>query len=212
MGSQPKAPRRADGSMLNPSGAIVVYCQALMDGAAKKEESVSVTKDVMKLKDAFKDEEFLDKLHASINIPYLTPLEKVAIIEESCGKMESTVLPAFLKFLAKKQRLQSLNKILKEYVQRIYFDQKITPVRCISADPLSDDQKTAIIAKMKERLGVADIKLLCVTDRSLLGGFKLEYGFTDPDTCNICSDGEDLSLRGFLEKSAVSEGVIVGDF
>merc|ERR1711920_505857 len=102
---------------------------------------------------AYKDEEFLDNLHAQINMPYLTNLEKVAIIMERCGKMDSTVMPTFLNFLAKKQRLQSLNRILKEYVQRIYFDQSITPVRCISAVPLSDDQKTAIIAKMKERLG-----------------------------------------------------------
>merc|ERR1711948_56194 len=124
--------------------------------------------------------------------------EKVAIIQDFCP-MESTVMPAFLNFLAKRQRLQSLKKILKEYVQVIYFNQQITPVKCFSADPLTDDQKAAIITKMKTKLGAEDIKLICEADRNLLGGFRVE-------------DGLDLSLRNFLEEAAVSEGVLVGDF
>merc|ERR1712190_368363 len=193
--SQPKAPRHVDDSMLRPKGDTVV-----------------VTKDVMKLKDAFKDEAFLDELHANINVPYLSPLEKVEIIMKFCPKMESTVLPTFVKFLAKRQRLMSLNRILKEYVQRVYYNSSITPVKCYTADALTDAQKDKICEKMKKRLGCDDVKLIIIVDKSLLGGFKLEYNFTDPDTLTFCSDGQDCSLRGFLEKQAISQGVIVEDF
>merc|ERR1712176_223473 len=103
--------------------------------------------------------------------------------------LESKVVPALLKFVAKKQRLLSIKKILKEYVQSIYWNQSITPVRCISADPLTDEQKAAITQKMAKKLGCADV--------------KLEYGFTDPDTLKYCSDGEDCTLRNFLERSAI---------
>merc|ERR1719188_1579013 len=136
--SKTRIQRCADDSMLRPTGAIVVYTKALLDGAAKKGESVPVTKDIMALKVAYEDEDFLDKLHAAINMPYLSPLEKVDIVLGACPKMESTVVPAFLRFLAKKQRLISMKKILNEYVQNIYYTQSIIPVRCYSASPLTD--------------------------------------------------------------------------
>merc|ERR1719188_2079482 len=85
--SQPKAPRHVDDSMLRPTGASVVYTQALIDGAAKKGETVKVTKDVMKLKNAYTDEKFLDILHANMNEPYMSPLEKVELILANCGKL-----------------------------------------------------------------------------------------------------------------------------
>merc|ERR1712039_887072 len=205
------APRHVDDSMLRPMGASAVYCQALIDGAAKKGETVKVTKDVMMLKEAFKDEVFLAELHANINEPYMSALEKVNLFMKYSSKMESTVLPAFLKFLAKRQRLMSLNRILKEYVQRVYYNSSITPLKCYTSESLTDEQKAKICAKMKKRLGCDDVKLICIVDKSLLGGFKLEYNFTDPDTLTFCSDGQDCSLRGFLENAAISKGVIVED-
>merc|ERR1719188_1146337 len=144
------------------------------------------------------DEKFLDILHAEMNEPYMSPLEKVELILANCGKMESTVMPAFLRFLAKRQRLMSLKRILKEYVQRVYYNQSITPVKCFSADPLSAKHKEQIIEKMKKKLGCSDVKLIQIVDKNLLGGFMLEYNFTDPDTLTYCSDGADMSLRGFM--------------
>merc|ERR1712187_683411 len=127
------------------------------------------------------DEDFLHEMLAQ-NTPNYTQVDKANLIIELLQPLESTVLPKFLVFLAKKKRMCSLKKIVQQYVQTLYISQSVAPVKVTSASILTDDQKDQIKEKMKAKLEVDDIKLICEYDTSLLGGFKLEYGYTDPDT------------------------------
>jgi len=201
--------RRADGSYLTPKGPIVVYCEALVAAAAEKGESVPVSKDVMKVKKAYdEDEDFLHEMLAQ-NTPDWTQVDKAKLIVELLSPLESTVMPKFLIFLAKKKRLCSLKKIVQQYVQTLYISQSVAPVKVISASILTEEQKDKIKAKMAKKLEVDDIKLICEYNNALLGGFQIEYGYTDPDRLKVPNNQIDISLKSFLDNAVVKEGVVI---
>merc|ERR1711879_590754 len=154
------------------------------------------------------DEDFLHEMLAQ-NTPNYTQVDKANLIIELLQPLESTVLPKFLVFLAKKKRMMSLKKIVQQYVQTLYISQSVAPVRVISASVLTEEQKDAIKEKMKKKLEVDDIKLICEYDNSLLGGFKVLYGYTDPDRLLVPNYEVDCSLKNFLDSAVVKEGVVV---
>eukprot|EP00418_Pyrodinium_bahamense_P066840 CAMPEP_0179094372 /NCGR_PEP_ID=MMETSP0796-20121207/43277_1 /TAXON_ID=73915 /ORGANISM="Pyrodinium bahamense, Strain pbaha01" /LENGTH=295 /DNA_ID=CAMNT_0020792043 /DNA_START=65 /DNA_END=952 /DNA_ORIENTATION=- len=199
---------RADASGLIAGGPITVYTNALMDAATKKEEAVQVTKDVMKIKSLFLDEPFLDELTLVVNEVGQTELDKAKGMIKLFQPLESTVMEKFITFLAKKRRLLALKPICKEYVASLYDNQSIAPVVVRSAQRLSEEQMNNIKEKMKAKTGAADIKLVTEVDAGLLGGFIIEWGFTDPENLATPTEGIDLSLKNYLRKSAINQGVI----
>mmetsp|Transcript_36909 Transcript_36909/g.101584 ORF Transcript_36909/g.101584 Transcript_36909/m.101584 type:complete len:286 (+) Transcript_36909:81-938(+) len=191
---------------LNSVNPVLVYASALSGAAKKSGESVTVTKDVMKVKRLFVDEAFKEQLFTLINRG-LDQLDTANVFCEAFAPMESTVFPKFVKYLAKKRRLTSLKLICKEYVKGLYVSEQIVPVRVQSATPLNDEQKDAIKEKMKAKTGASDIKLVCEVSGELLAGFKVEWGFVDPETLDAPADGIDMSLKSILSKAAIKEGV-----
>eukprot|EP00913_Durusdinium_trenchii_P011502 g10800.t1 len=79
--------RAADGSGLKPFGPVVAYAKALMDAAIEKKEIVLVTDDVLKIKDQFLEEEWLEKLLLIQSNPKFSALQKAT---------ETTFEPALL--------------------------------------------------------------------------------------------------------------------
>jgi len=200
---------RADASGLMPGGPVIAYTQALTDAAEKKDEAVPVTKDVMKIRDKFEDEEFLDELQLLVNEPGLSLLDKARGTTKLLAPFESTVMEKFIVFLAKKKRLMALKPICREYVASLYFTQSIAPVVVRSAQRLTEEQAEAVKEKMKEKAGCSAVKLVNEVDGSLLAGFVIEWGFTDPENLVAPTEGIDLSLKRFLEKRAIDTGVLV---
>eukprot|EP00435_Cladocopium_sp_Y103_P012855 s946_g3.t1 len=200
--------RNADGSMLKPFGPVVTYAKALMDAAREKGEDVPVTEDVLKIKDKFKEEEWLDKLVTVQNDPFLTEVQKANNIVDLLKPLKSTVMPKFIVFLAKKNRLNGIKVIMFEYVQSMYYLQSITPVRVTSAQRLTDDQLAKIKEKMKSKCGTKDVKLVAEVDPNLIGGLTLEWGYTDPVQLYAPTHGVDLSLKNILNKRALQKGVV----
>merc|ERR1711933_46252 len=94
-----------DKSGLMPGGPVVAYSDALAQAAAKQGESVPVTKDVMKVKSLFKDDDFMNALQFIVNNPTITLTAKAADMVELMQPLESSVMPKFVTFLAKKKRL-----------------------------------------------------------------------------------------------------------
>merc|ERR1712032_1185469 len=105
------------------------------------------------------------------------------------------------------KRLQGLQLIAEQYMTMLYNTQNIVPVRVKSAQPLTGEQKEAIKEKMKAKTGASDIKLICQTDPSLIAGFKIEYGFLDQDKAVTPTEGEDVSLKTYLENAALDQGI-----
>ena len=200
--------RNADGSMLTPFGPVVTYAKALMDAAREKGEDVEVTKDVLMIKDKFKEEEWLDKLVTVQNDPRITEVQKAKKIVDLLTPLESTVMPKFIVFLAKKNRLNGIKVIMFEYVQSMYYKQSITPIRVTSAQRLTGDQLQKIEQKMKGKVGTTDVKLVAEVDPNLIGGLTLEWGYTDPVNLYAPTHGVDLSLKNILNKRALQKGVV----
>jgi len=181
----------------------------LTDTAAKMKEAVPVTQDVMMLKKKYDDEETLEELMFVLNDHDKSELERGRLMVEIMGPFQSTVVPKFIVFLAKKKRLMALKKVCTVYVQNLYFAQSIAPVKVTSSERLSEDQKDQIKAKMKDRIGVQDIKLVEEVDGALLAGFKVEWDFLDPEKLFCPSSSIDMSMKTHMNKMALTKGIVV---
>eukprot|EP00425_Heterocapsa_triquetra_P036961 CAMPEP_0195083470 /NCGR_PEP_ID=MMETSP0448-20130528/24408_1 /TAXON_ID=66468 /ORGANISM="Heterocapsa triquestra, Strain CCMP 448" /LENGTH=244 /DNA_ID=CAMNT_0040116681 /DNA_START=45 /DNA_END=779 /DNA_ORIENTATION=+ len=204
----PRAPMRADASGLTPGGPLIVYRDALVEAAAKKGESVAVTKDVMSIKSKLSDEATLEELTMVVNKLGTTELEKAEGMIKLFSPMTSSVMPKFITFLAKKKRLLALKPLCFEYINELYSQQAIAPVKVRSASRLTEAQLETIKNKMKAKTGAEDIKLITEVDAGLLGGFVAEWGFSDPENLDTATEGVDLSLKSFLQKAALNQGVV----
>eukprot|EP00434_Breviolum_minutum_P023611 symbB.v1.2.020826.t1/scaffold1727.1/size109917/2 len=203
-----RVPRAADASMLTPFGPVVTYAKALMDAATEKKEVVMVTDDVLTIKDKFQEEEFLDKLLLVQSNPKLTAVQKAKETVELLKPLQSTVMPKFIVFLAKKNRLNGLKTICFEYVQSMYYTQSITPVTVRVAQRLTEPQMEKVKEKMKQKAGTKDVKLIMEVEPNLIGGLQVEWGYTDPQKRKAPTHGIDLTLKNILGKRALQKGVV----
>eukprot|EP00930_Biecheleria_cincta_P047574 TRINITY_DN32_c0_g2_i1.p1 TRINITY_DN32_c0_g2~~TRINITY_DN32_c0_g2_i1.p1 ORF type:complete len:255 (+),score=56.65 TRINITY_DN32_c0_g2_i1:91-855(+) len=201
--------RCVDESGLVGTGPIVTLSKVLTDAATKMKEAVPVTQDVMMIKKKYEDEDIKEELLYILNNYATSELDKGHLIKELMGPYQSTVMPKFIVFLAKKKRLMSLRKVCTEYVQTLYFTQSIAPVKVTAADKLSEEQKNEIKDRMKARLGVQDVKLVVVVDGGLLAGFKVEWGYLDPEKLYCPSSSIDLSMKSHMNKMALAKGIVV---
>mmetsp|Transcript_83493 Transcript_83493/g.269130 ORF Transcript_83493/g.269130 Transcript_83493/m.269130 type:complete len:275 (+) Transcript_83493:104-928(+) len=206
------------GAVKGLDSIVQVYTQALVEAAAKKGESVPVTKDIMKVRkfyEAMKNDQteatmkYLDLINGQASVD-MNNVERSAEISKMMG-LESTVLPVFFRFLAKKQRFNGLGMIADYYMEELYKEQNIVPIRVTSAQTLTDDQKKSIRSKMKKITGAADIKLVSTVNADLLGGFKVEYNFLDADNMRGPENALDYSLKTVLQKAAVGKGVLLAE-
>merc|ERR1711933_618523 len=149
-----------------------------------------------------------DELQYIVNNPTIPLTARAASMVELLQPLESSVVPKFVTFLAKKKRLQALQPVVEEYMTSLYETQNIVPVRVRSAQALTEEQKEAIKEKMKAKTGASDIKLVCQIDSSLIAGLSVEYGFTDPEQLSTPTEGADLSLKSYLESAALNQGVV----
>merc|ERR1712039_317044 len=151
---------------------------------------------------------FMDGLQFIVNNPTVSLTSKADQMVELMQPLESSVMPKFVTFLAKKRRLQALQPVVEEYMSSLYETQNIIPVRVKSAQPLTEEQKEAIKEKMKAKTGASDIKLVCQVNPALIAGLTVEYGFVDPEQLGTPTSGEDITLKTYLEKAALNQGVV----
>jgi len=201
--------RCVDASGLAGSGPIIMLTKVLTDTATKMKEAVPLTQDVMMIKRKYDDPEVLDELLYMLNDAASSEVTKGKQLTEILGPFQSTVMPKFIVFLAKKKRLLSVRKVCTEYVKTLYFTQSIAPVKVTSAERLSEDQKNEIKAKMTTRIGVQDVKLIEEVDGGLLAGFKVEWDFLDPEKLYCPSSSIDMSMQSHLNKMALTKGIVV---
>jgi len=194
----------------------LTYTTVLAQAASKSGETVAVTQDVMRIKNLLKDEVYnaelifimADNCDIGGNADMLTMGKKMLA---KMGEMQSTVFPKFVIFLAKKKRLFQLREVCLEYVSEMYKAEAIVPVTVFSAEALTDEQKEDIKAKMVEKTGASDVKLVCQVDGGLLGGFMLEWGYVDAQNMEMPTEGVDLTFKSYLKRKAIADG-FAGDF
>jgi ATP synthase F1 delta subunit len=199
--------RHVDGSYLAPHGPVVTYAKALTDASVQLKEEVSVTQDVIHVLKKFNEKEFKDELFFVQNKPMTTEIDRAHDMVKLLQPFKSTVVPKFIVFLGKKRRLISLTRVFTEYVNTLYHTQSIAPVKVISAQRLAPEQQKHIKDKMKVKTGAKDVKLILEVNGALIGGFILEWGYTNPETLEYPCERLDLSLKNTFKRAALNQGV-----
>jgi len=164
--------------------ATLVYAQTLIACAKKLKEIVVATKDIRKIKEQTSEEYFHVSFDEATKEAVLDclggPIEKAEVLLKQF-KLESTVVPAMIRYMATKDQLGDLQKTAEQFLQLLYEDQRIASVIVKTATPFTDAQVSTLTSKLKMNLNVNDVKLKTVIDERLISGFVLEYAFLDED-------------------------------
>jgi F-type H+-transporting ATPase subunit delta len=191
-----------------PTNPVISYCEALASIAEKTGEQLLVAQDVMKLNDLYNDELFIAKFEDKMN-DWFAPDEGIAQLIVELLKPQSKTLPKFLEMVAKRGRAETIQEIIRGYIELNYTVAKVQLVRCVSADPLSEDQKKKLIAKMKERTGCEAIKLITEVDSSLGAGLNLQWDYLDTETPAQPQSKLTMSLSSKIKSMAAGQGVLL---
>lgn len=184
-----------------------LFMQVLRDAAAKKGESVPVTKDVMKARKALRNEDFLMELEEYVGSVAGDEYVRAEKAIEMMTNLESTVFPKFMLFLAKKNRSGLLETMMDHYIRTLYKTESIAPVNVVTANSLTDAEKESLKERMKVVAGASDIKMVIKVDPALVAGFKVEWDFLDPDNMLNAQQSIDMTMASHIKTSALRKGV-----
>lgn len=153
-----------------------VYAEALFllaqeeDKAQKTYEELNAAADIM-----VQHPEFTMLL----DVPALGIEERISVLRKVIGE-ENGITENFLCLLVEKHRFSRLEEIREAFNQQYYDAFGIAEVFVTTAVPLEKSQRSALVQKMKQKLG-KDIKLRESVDEALLGGMVVQYGDTRMD-------------------------------
>lgn len=119
------------------------------------------------------------ELVALLDVPTLGTEERVDILRKVIGE-ENGITEHFLCLLVEKHRFSRLEDIRAAFNKLYHEAFGIAEVFVTTAVPLEEAQRTALVQKMKQKLG-KDIQLRESVDETLLGGMIVQYGDTRMD-------------------------------
>ena len=105
------------------------------------------------------------------------------------GKVQGHFL-SFLQLLVDRQRVDCLEAVCQRYRELLREQKNIALAEVTSAVELNDDQRNAVVEKVKGMTGATDVELETLVDPSLIGGVVIKIG----------SQVVDASLRGQLRR------------
>lgn len=148
------------------------YAKSLIDLAKEQGSLDAVHGDMVMINEAAKNKE----LALLLKSPIIQADKKNAVLEAIFGGKTSALTMAYLRLLVEKGREPLIPEIVAEFVAQYKLLNKITSVRIISAQPLTD----SVMQDLKDRMvksGVTFENLQIEThiDPSLIGGFILEF-------------------------------------
>ncbi len=105
--------------------------------------------------------------------PAIPLSERISFIEEAFGKTYTEYLVSFLKVLCENGHIAETCSCIDEFqnLVRIYKNRTIATVYYV--EPLTDEQKTALLDKLQKIIGKA-IEPEFIKDESLIGGIKVQ--------------------------------------
>lgn len=107
--------------------------------------------------------------------PHVSSDQLVQLISDVCGDKLDKHAVSLLRLLAENRRLSLLPELSMHYEALRADAEKTVQAEVVSAFPLGDEQKAAIAASLKRRLG-REVQLTCSTDESLIGGAVIRAG------------------------------------
>lgn len=109
--------------------------------------------------------------------PVFSPEEKKRVITALAGKLSlGTPVRNFCFLLADKNRLTLLPTIAGQYQALVDAEKGVLRGEFISAAPLDEDRRSAVLEQLKEKAGGRTLALDFSVDATLLGGMILKVG------------------------------------
>ena len=137
------------------------------------------------------------ELNAVLANPIVSHFKKVKILDQVfTGKVNKLTLD-FFKLVIMKSRGEVMYAVSAAYVNLYDVLNHIVKATLVSATPLSEANKKALVADIKAATG-GEVKLSAKTDPSLIGGFVLTVGDRQVDT-SIANDLRKLK-KEFAQK------------
>lgn len=157
--------------MLHPRLAAR-YAKSIIDLAVEQNQLDAVHADMKFLQSVFRQS---SELAAVIKSPVITADKKAAILEAVTKGKVSQLTASFNKLLVKKGREAILQEIIDAAIGQYNTLKGIYKVKLTTAEPISNELRTAIEQKVKQEAGLANVELETAVKDELIGGFVLEF-------------------------------------
>jgi len=155
------------------SEAAARYAQAVFDLAKEAKQLETLEQDFAKFGAAWKESADLREAARS---PLIDPEEKAAALTAVAAKLGVSDLGRkAIGAVAQNRRAAELPAIATAYRALVARDRGARQVEIISARPLAEAEKTAIVESLSKQLG-AKIEAETSVDESLIGGFVARVG------------------------------------
>ncbi|MCB0695843.1 MAG: ATP synthase F1 subunit delta [Chitinophagaceae bacterium] len=147
------------------------YAKSLIDLAVEKNSVEDTLADIKYLDSICRNSiEFTNMLRS----PVIHAGKKLDIITAVVGDSLKPLAQSFVKLLVSKGREENLPEIAHAFIQQYKEMKNIRSVKLITATPINDSLKQAIMTKVNAAVPGATIELSEHIDESLIGGFVLQ--------------------------------------
>jgi F-type H+-transporting ATPase subunit delta len=149
------------------------YAKSLLDLAIEKGQLEEVYADMQWLQSVCKsNRDFVSVLKS----PVITGDKKIKILGAVAGDKFSKLTTAFNALLVNKTRESNLPEIAQAFITQYKEYKKIHTIKLITAVPVSDAVRNAIVEQVKNSGGYENIELEEKIDPNIIGGFVLQVG------------------------------------
>lgn len=153
------------------TGPGSVYGQALYDLAAEENLTAPILEQMRALADSFRAEPDFIRLLSS---PTLSKEERCGILNDSFRGYIHIYLLNFLKLLTERGYMRAFNECFRTFTENYYADNNMLEVTAVTAVPLTEKQRLALMDKLTAITGKT-ILLQSRVDPACLGGMRLDY-------------------------------------
>jgi F-type H+-transporting ATPase subunit delta len=157
---------------MNESKITVRYAKALF-ALSKEGNALEPMRNDMEL--LFQCIKEIPELQYIIESPVIKVTEKVKLFEESFKSSFSPLTLSFVKLVLERRREEYLLGISRYFLSLLKADRGISPAELVTAVPLNDKLRQAILHFITKRF-CTEVELQEVVDKDLIGGFILRIG------------------------------------
>jgi len=175
------------------SEVVEPYAQGLMAAARGNNQAEKIGEDIRTILEVIENSQELKDFVVN---PVIKAEDKKAILRRITGEETNKLLVNFLMLLVDKRRIVFLEQIGRQYLEILREINNIVVAEISSARELNDEQRQAIVEKVKTLTGAAGVELQTKVEPDLIGGVIIKVG----------SQVFDSSLRGQLRRIGLSLG------
>ena len=149
------------------------YAKALIDLSVEKDQLEEVFADMQWMKSVCQsNRDFVNMLRS----PIIKADVKKKIVEAVTTGKISELTAAFNKLIITKGRESNIPEICNAFIEAYKEKKNIHTIKLITAAPVSEATKNAIVAQVKKSAGFQNVELEEKVDTDLIGGFILQIG------------------------------------